>query len=349
MSKNQNDWSYLHPEIDQMLIEGMTNKTHIAKKLIERHYLDVNIESFRTSVRNYVNSKRDKSQYQTDAVETNKTVGDFDWKEWIDPVKKLQELAKKASSGQDYADWKIKTDKPICVVVIGDTQLGSWATNYDSFMKLTEEILNTPNLYVILVGDILQMAIKLRGVLEVMDNIIPPKFQIMFLDSWLNTIKHKVIAATWDNHSVMREENAVGYSSYAEIFKRHTIYFNHIGHLDIYINDICYKWAVTHFFQGKSLINRVHAPMRYIRHEAPLIDIAAQGDFHVPGIAKYWEGGKDRVAMVCGSIQTDSGYGKRFFSLTTCDTYPCVVLHPDKKMMTPFWSVKEWLATQSIQ
>lgn len=288
-------------------------------------------------------NNRDVRQYQTEKITTDKKEHTFHWTDVIDPIQKFQAIAKSASGSQDKATWKISTDCPIAVTTIGDLQLGSWATDYDLFMKVTDEIINTPNLYVILVGDILQMAIKMRGVLEMMDNIIPPKIQFYFLDSWLNDIKHKVIASTWDNHSVMREENQIGYSNYAEIFKRHTIYHNGIGHLDTIVNDQTYKWAVTHFFAGKSLINNLHAPMRYIRHEAPDRDIAAQGDFHKPGIAKYWEAGSARVAMVCGSIQTNSGYAKRFFSLTTCPTYPCVSLGHDKKYITPYWSVQEWL------
>lgn len=289
---------------------------------------------------------RDLVQYKTTQITTDKKEPSFHWRDVIDPIQRFQEIAKNASGSQDISTWKIKSDCPIAVTTIGDLQLGSWATDYDLFMKVTDEIINTPNLYVILVGDILQMAIKMRGVLEVMDNIIPPKIQFYFLDSWLNDIKHKVIASTWDNHSVMREENQIGYSNYAEIFKRHTIYHNGIGHISTHVNNQEYKWAVTHFFAGKSLINNLHAPMRYIRHEAPDRDIAAQGDFHKPGIAKYWEAGSARVAMVCGSIQTNSGYAKRFFSLTTCPTYPCVALGHDKKFITPYWSVAEWLSAK---
>jgi len=162
----------------------------------------------------------------------------------------------------------------------------------------------------------------------------------------LQDIQYKVIASTWDNHSVMREEAQAGYSTYAAIFGRHTIYANGICHLDTIVNDITYKWAITHFFRGKSMYNKTHAPERYLRMEFPEGDIAAQGDFHEPGISKFWERQKEYVAIVTGSIQTNSGYAKRFFSLTTAPVYPCVVLQPDQKMATPYWSVKEYLANK---
>lgn len=287
--------------------------------------------------------RRDLDQYRVPNIETNKKIANFHWRDAIPIMKSMQNLAKEASGSQDHSNWKIKTDSEICVVIIGDLQLGSWATDYDLFLEITREILETPNLYVIFVGDLMQLAIKMRNVLEVMDNLLTPKLQMQFLDSWLMDIKHKVIASTWDNHSVMREEAVTGYSVYAEIFKRHTIYHNGIGHLDITVGEIEYRWAISHFFRGKSILNRTHAPARYMRHEAQDRDITAQGDFHEPGMSKYNESGRDKIAIVCGSIQTNSGYGKRFFSLTTCPAYPCVVLNPKEKVMTPYWSVKEWL------
>lgn len=274
---------------------------------------------------------------------SNKKVGVLNWREVLNPIKQLQEIKKKASSSQDHATWSIKTDKPIAVIFLGDGHLGSWATDYDILVRITDEIKSIPNLYVIILGDMLQMAIKLRGVLEVSDNIVPPKMQLQMLDSWLQEIKHKVIASTWDNHSVMREENATGYSAYADIFSRHTIYHNHIGHLDINVGSQTYKLAVSHKYQHKSELNPCHGPMKYMRFHAPDRDLAAQGDYHVPGVIQYTEGGKDRVALVCGTAQTSSGYAKRFFTLTTFPHFPCVTFDPHEKLITPYKSVKEWL------
>jgi len=89
------------------------------------------------------------------------------------------------------------------------------------FEKMTQEIIDTPNFVRISHGGIYsKMAIKLRGVLEVMDNAIPPKYQVMILEQWLDLIKHKVIGAVWCNHAVMREENVLGWSPTAKYNER---------------------------------------------------------------------------------------------------------------------------------
>jgi hypothetical protein len=290
--------------------------------------------------------KRDLEQYKTDKIETNKsTLDNFDWRNAIEPLQKLQKEFKNHKGSQDLAEWKIKTNKPICILTLADTHMGSWATDYDRLIEITDEIVNTPNLYVILLGDLLQMSIKLRGVLEVADNALPPYWQIRFLDSWLQTIKHKVICSTWDNHSVMREENAVGFSSYAEIFKRHTIYHNGIGHVDVTVGKQVYKIAVSHFFRGRTMYNPCHGQMRYIRMEANDREIVAAGDSHVHGVVHYMEGGKPRLVLNCGSIQ-NSGYGKRFFSLKNQDYFPCFTLDPKEHRFVGYRSVSDYLKSK---
>jgi hypothetical protein len=49
----------------------------------------------------------------------------------------------------------------------------------------------------------------------------------------------------------------------------------------------------------------------------------------VPGVMRYTDGDKVRCALNSGSLQVNSGFGKRFFSLTTHPVYPIIVFHPD--------------------
>jgi hypothetical protein len=163
-----------------------------------------------------------------------------------------------------------------------------------------------------------------------------------FLESWLLDIKHKVIASTWDNHSVMREENASGFSQYSNIFSKHVIYHDNIGHIDISVRDQTYKVAAAHFFRGRTMLNPVHGQMRYMRMTSNDREICIAGDSHVPGIMDYEEGGAKRVAINCGSIQ-NGGYGKRFFSLLNSPVFPCFKLSGEKHDVTSFWSVAQWL------
>ena len=274
---------------------------------------------------------------------SDKKVGEFDWREWAQWATLGQELKRKASWSQETASFPLGDGKrPVILATFSDQQIGDWGTDYSLFTKITEEIRDTPDLYFAMLGDETQHAIKLRSVLEVASgSLIPPEQQEMFAEAWLGEIKDKIAFGAWSNHSVERSEKQAGSSVIKNLISRHAIYFNGIGHAEVKVGSQTYTVAASHVFQGKSLYTSTHGPRRYVRHEAPDRDIVLQGDLHRPELMVYYEGGKQHVAITCGSIQTNSGYAKRYFSLMTVPAYPCVVLDNKEHRMTPFWTIAE--------
>lgn len=277
---------------------------------------------------------------------SDKKIGEVGWRDYVDFAKSAQEFKQKASWSQDHGRIHFDVDEPMFVLAVSDFHLGSWGTDYDTLMRVTEEILETPNLYLMILGDMEQMSIKLRNVLEISDNLLPTEWQIDMLESWVNDVADKVIAALWDNHSVEREEAVTGRSAYKRLMSRKAIYHNGIGHLDVTVGGETYRIAASHKFRGRSELNPLHAQMKYARFQAQDREIIMAGDSHVPGIAKYVDGDKVRLALNAGTLQTNSGYAKRYFSLSTHPVMPGFTLHPDRHVFTPFWSVEEWLASQ---
>ena len=265
------------------------------------------------------------------------------WRDYIEPVKALQESYKKASLATNYPQHNIKTDSDICVVCLADLHLGSSGTDYTLFEKITEELLNIPNLYAIIPGDALEMAIKLRGVKEVAGNILTPEHQLNFLESWLKDVQHKILLATWGNHAVMREERQVGYSATARIFQKYVPWSNGISHLDLTVNDQVYKFAINHWFKGNSIYSKVAGQKRYCRDEAPERHIFVAGHTHQPEINTWLHAGQKRLAINTGTLKVKDGYGSRFFSLTSHPVFPCTILKHDEFDFYGAWSVKEWM------
>jgi hypothetical protein len=272
------------------------------------------------------------------------TDADFNWREVATAAQRMQDVVAKGRTSQETATIELEVgDCDPFILFLSDTHIGDWGTDYDLFSRITDEILETPNLYVALLGDLANMAIKLRGVAEVTGgNQLTPEQQIKFLESWLKEIAHKVAFATWDNHGVEREEAGSGYSGIKNLLSRRVVYFGGIGHPDILVGSQRYKFAVSHRFRGSSLDNPCHAPMRYLRREAPDRELAAMGDYHVPGIIKFNHGGVDKVAANCGSTQTRSVYARRHYSLFTSSTMPGVRLGADSHCITPYYAVGEW-------
>jgi hypothetical protein len=280
-------------------------------------------------------------------IKSNKKRGSMDWREWSAELERLQQLKRRGSHSQDTAFIELGDgSRPVAIAGFSDQHMGSWGCNYKELVSLTDELLNTRDLYIGLLGDYGQYSIKLRSVLEVMDNALPPEQQTQFVESWFGEIWHKVAFATWDNHAVERQEKLAGESGVKKLLSKKVVYFNGIGHLEIKVGSQIYRGAVSHAFRGRSMLNPVHACMRYMRFEGVDREFAMMGDSHVPGMAKYTDGAVTRVATNNGSLQNNSGYAKRYFSLTTHPVFPIIVFHPDRHEMTPFWSIKEWLAVR---
>ncbi len=274
---------------------------------------------------------------------SDKVVGEFNWRDANRVLADMQDLKRRASYSQDEATIAFDTDQPICVVTLSDAHIGAWSSDHGLFETITDEILGTPNLYVALLGDIEHMAIKLRGVLEVSDNALPPDLQHRYVESWLDEIAPRILLSTWDNHAVEREEVASGYSHYADMMKRRVVWHSGIGHPNIRVGQQEYRLAVAHHFQGRSIYNPVHGAQRYLTLQGHDREIAMCGDSHVPGLLQFVHGNTTKLAINSGSSQTNSGYAKRFFSLVTHPIFPCVEFYPDQHRFVGYWSVSDWV------
>lgn len=272
-----------------------------------------------------------------------KKMGECDWREWSQWAIKGQELKRKASWSQPSgeAEFELGGGSPIILATFGDQHIGSWGTDYELFCSITREIKETPNLYMVMMGDETEHAIKLRSVLEVLSQIFPPDIQEHFIEAWAEEIKDKIAWAGWSNHGIERQEKQAGSSVLKNIFARRATYFNGIAHVTLKVGSQTYKVASNHKFRGNSMYSRVHGPKRYLRMEAPDREIVLQGDLHTPELDMYWEGGMLRIAITSGTTHLNSGYAQRYFSLKTCPAYPCIVLYPDEHKIVPFWTIGE--------
>lgn len=287
----------------------------------------------------------DMARMRTDSaiMDTKKLGGVVDWRETSRIMRELQDVKKTASATQHSVDITIPADGPIVVMTLADTHIGSWSTDYDLFERITDEILSIPNLYLCLLGDMAHMAIKLRSVEEVSDNLLPPDLQLRYLESWLQEMQSRVLFATWGNHDIEREESQAGGSRFADLYRRMVPYFGGIGHAHVTVGSQSYRIAASHKFLGRSMSNPVLGPQNYLLREGVDMDIAMAGDSHVPGILQFTHGPLHKIAINAGSIQTGSGYAKRYFSLKTHPVFPVFTLDPEAKVANPYWSLQQYL------
>lgn len=276
------------------------------------------------------------------AVEWDKRVGSFDWRSANRAIGTMQAIRGASKSSQHEARIVVKTTDEVPVICLSDTHIGAWSADHDLLEQITDEILADAALRIFLLGDLANAAIKMRGVAEVKDDLLPPDLQLEYLRSWLNEIAPRVLAACWGNHDAMREEDGVGYSGLAQLQAERTIYTSGIGHIDLTVGETPYRVAISHRYRWRSQDNPCHGPASYIRREAPDVDVAVAGDSHVPGVLEFAHSGRKRVAINAGSTQAWSGYAKRWFSLTTLAVFPVIVFDPARYAPRAYWSLDEY-------
>jgi hypothetical protein len=273
---------------------------------------------------------------------------DFHWRDVMGPLEAMQRIAAAASNSQDHAHIRIETDRPVPVLFISDWHIGSWGISYRELAETTQRILDL-GIRIACLGDMLQMSIRMRNVMEMGDNLLSPRIQMQFLESWLADLAPQMLWSTWDNHSVAREEEFTGFSHYAELFKETCIYHSGIGHVDLTVGDHTYKIVSSHRFSGNTPINPTAGQERYMRFEGIDRELAIAGDSHRPSVREYADGPLNRIAINCGTLQKDSGYAKRFFSLYTHDWMPVVVFHPDRHLMVPYASLEKYTYAHNMR
>lgn len=279
---------------------------------------------------------------ETIAVESDKKAAEFDWEEWCGWIEDGQALQSKASKNHTKASIRLGDGtKPVILFQLGDTHIGSWGADYSLLRSITKEICETEGVYVALMGDLIEMAINMRGVTEVMGQVLSPSNQMDFLRSWLKRIMPKVAFSCWGNHETDREEKFSGLNSVRDMFSGQAVYFGGIGHPDIHVGEQTYNIVASHKFRGNSIFDATFGPKRYMRMESSEREIGMQGDLHRPAVSKYFEGGRVRLALTSSTLQLKSQYAERYFSIFTLPIFPCVVLRHDRHEFIGCWNLAE--------
>ena len=281
-----------------------------------------------------------ESQFESPILKGNLTfedreVANFTLKDFWDKSKADQAFNQKLNYNQRSLHATIKTDKPIILQFIADMQFGGASVDYELFEKYTDYIINTPDLYLAILGDELDSFFtNFYSAQPVHSQIFTPKQQIMFYEKWLQAIEHKLVFTTWDNHSDMRYEKMLGWSPAAMLKAKFAPYFD--GHAQVYlkVGKTEYKICASHFFKGKSKYNPLHGVMSFAREQVQDADIYVQGDQHQCFTGHGSLGGKDRIYIMTGTLQNQDDYTHRFFTPFSQKEMPCVVLSPNERKMT---------------
>jgi len=98
-------------------------------------------------------------------------------------------------------------EKEIILRVFADTHIGSCDTNLNMFDKAIQEVYDTPNMYAVFWGDILQFDLRAHKVGDIYSQVMPPDKQEEYAENAISLIAEKTLAIMPGNHENRSKED----------------------------------------------------------------------------------------------------------------------------------------------
>ena len=210
---------------------------------------------------------------------------------------------------------KIRTDLPIAIAHIGDTHLGSIYTDTDEVLRKFKEVKETPNMYCILMSNMIDNAIPSQYPSNMLVNGIPPDKQVMMMRSICEDLNKsgKVLAAItspchegWTYKHTGQDINALIYGFRGRKFP----VLQNGGRLHLQVGKQTYMGALYHQVGPfESNFNETHALRQLNRLQQKMEpDWLAGAHRHVAAAQVVYEGnGEQRKPVAYLRTGTEKG------------------------------------------
>ncbi len=216
-----------------------------------------------------------------------------DWEYWNERFIKRQESWKETGEIPNHVH--IRLPETSTIALIGDHHVGSGHVDYKRIAAEMDAIIDTPNMYAILLGDTVDGFFW--GGEAQMEQMEQPPEQYEYNRAMIRLLgKHgKLLAGFGGDHDGWAQKLGVN-AIQNFVNESGGYYMEGLGYIDIYIGDQNYRMALAHKLPGSSIYNNAHPQRRALNEGARDADIIVSGHTHRKGIltqaANDWEGGR---------------------------------------------------------
>ena len=203
--------------------------------------------------------KREKALAGEHPLLETPLTGERPFEYWSERFRKRQEQWKETSSDeQNHVQISFKGDT--IINFIGDTHVGSPNTFYDRLESELTAIINTPNSYVIMVGDLVDGFFWTPAVFEALE---PVQEQYAYTDSMLRHLakSRKLLIGFGGDHDQWPKKMGIDpyYKFSSEL---HAYYMHGVGFLTAKVDEQVYKLTGAHRLPGHSIRDNTWAAKR---------------------------------------------------------------------------------------
>ncbi len=246
---------------------------------------------------------------------------------WSDRFQRSQELYKETSDIEtDHVTIRFKGDTTINF--IGDCHVGATTTHYDRLEKEISAIVDTPNSYVILVGDLVDGFFFNPAQMEQVEQA-PEQFLYMHALIDYLTKNRKLLIGFGGDHDGWAKK--MGLDPYEQFNSIGAYYMHGIGHLSAKVNDQEYKITGAHRLPGFSYFNNTH-PLARAAREVQGADIYFSAHTHQKGHSesaiKEFGGEARRTHFISiGAYKPTDEYARKigFAQMNEKEMYGCAI------------------------
>lgn len=233
---------------------------------------------------------------------------------WFNVFKERQKIIKEVDQRENHIKVTIPADIA-GLVLIGDTHVGSQDVDYDLLQRDVELVANTPGVYALAVGDLING--YFWGGMSQMEDLEQVPRQIRFMRSVLKKLStDNSLIAGWigDHDGWVRKTGMNPYDRLSEELGAH--YMEGIGYVTMNVGEQVYRLTGAHKLRGSSIYNDAHAAVRNTR-EVDNSDIIFSAHYHgkkahLEQVKKeHGGGGRTFHAIQLGTYDRSSAYGRK--------------------------------------
>lgn len=207
-----------------------------------------------------------------------------DWRYWDSRFRDRQSQYKETLQAPDRNHIHVTFKQRTCLNFIGDLHVGSPHTDYDRITQEAETIVNTPDSFVVAMGDWVDGFFFNPAEMHQMEQ---PFEQRQYMISLLQHFAEhdRLLLSLSGDHDMWASKMGIDpYEQFAGRFGAH--FMNGVGYMTAQVGEAEYKLSMAHRHNGFSIYNHAHPAMRLMREEAQGADILVTAHTHRKGYAR---------------------------------------------------------------
>jgi len=302
---------------DDMMIDLLAGTRSTYGEIANAMNIEFDTSLTGEAVRSRAREKRSTQsvfKYEGKAVITNKVIEAPDYKDVWKAAIKMREAIMSKHTEQCEATVEINIDDWFAMCFPSDLHLGNIQTDYDAILRDRELILSHPNIFVSIVGDLVDNYIGSAPSGGDMEALLPPQMQRDMAVDYITGLSPRLLGVVRGCHEhwswKIDDFDIIKYLAK----QGDTVNLGDGGTLFLKTKDVEYKVMMRHKYRYNSGDNACATVKKMFEKEGQFDVgvIAHHHDSHIEmGKKQGMDGDLERVFVRCGSYKLADRYGKK--------------------------------------